>query len=109
MAGTDVEQGLGLADAIRLIRDDLLTARAEGANQDIQLPVASLTVELHVAATRTREGKAGFRVPFIEAELGGKLGSERESMQKVTVTFGEPVDRNGNPVKVARGSDEKPK
>jgi hypothetical protein len=105
--GEDV--GLGLAEAIEALRDDLMTARAAGAGQDVQLPVQSLTVELHVTATRTRGGKAGFRVPFVGAELGGEAGSKRESVQTVTVTFGEPVDRSGNPVKVAHGSDQKKK
>lgn len=104
---TDEDLGLGLAEAIRLIREDLMAARAAGADEDIQLPVESLTVELHVAATRTRGGKAGFRVPFVNAELGGEAAWERESVQTVTVTFGEPVDRSGNPVKVAQGSDQK--
>ena len=30
-----------------------------------------MTVELTVTATRTREGKAGFKVPIVEVELGG--------------------------------------
>jgi hypothetical protein len=106
---SEEQQGLGLAQAIQSIRDDLLTARAAAADKDIQLPVESLTVELHVTATRTADGHAGFRVPVIDVEFGGKRGSEHESMQKVTVTFGEPVDRNGNPVKVARGGEEKPR
>src|SRR3954469_23718270 len=105
MPDTGDEAGLALAEAIEAIRDDLVAARAAGAGQDIQLPVESLTVELHVTATRTRGGKAGFRVPFVGAELGGGAGSTRESVQTVTVTFGEPVDRSGNPVKVAQGSD----
>ena len=109
MTDTDGVAGLGLAEAIGAIRDDLITARAAGANAAIQLPVESLTVELHVTATRTRGGKAGFRVPFVGAELGGEAGSTRESVQTVTVTSGEPVDRSGTPVKVAQGSDQKKK
>lgn len=45
MAGTDEEQGLGLglAEAIRLIREDLLTARAAGAGRGrrwVRFPMA---------------------------------------------------------------------
>ena len=39
--------GLGLADAIGLLRDELLKARAAGADSDIQLPVESMTVDLN--------------------------------------------------------------
>ena len=102
------EYGLGLSDAIGMLRDELLKARAVGANSDIQLPVESMTVVLTVEATRSLEGKAGFKVPVVELELGGGGSRQRSSGQTVTVVFGEPVDRQGRSVKVARASD-KPK
>jgi hypothetical protein len=98
--------GLGLAEAIKALRDDLLKARAAGAESEIQLPVESMTVELMVTATRTREGKAGFKVPFVPVEAGGSGSRERGTGQTVTVVFGGPVDREGRPVKVARASSE---
>jgi hypothetical protein len=106
MADRESVDGLGLAEAIEALRDDLLKARAEGATSDIQLPVESMTVELTVTATRTREGKAGFKVPFVPVELGGGGSRERGTGQKVTVVFGGPVDREGRPVKVAQATDE---
>lgn len=96
--------GLGLADAIGLLRDELLAAQAAGAGSDIQLPIESMTVELKVTATRSVDGKAGFRVPIVDLELGGGAGRERGSEQTVTVVFGGPVDRDGHPVKVAQES-----
>jgi len=96
--------GLGLADAIGLLRDDLLKAQAAGAGSEIQLPVESMTVELRITATRSKDGKAGFKVPIVELELGGGAGQERSSGQTVTVVFGGPVDREGRPVKVAQES-----
>jgi hypothetical protein len=106
MAGREVGSvdGLGLADAIRLLRDELLEAQASGAGSDIQLPVDSMTVELKVTATRTMDGKAGFKVPIVDLELGGGAGRERGSEQTVTVVFGSPVDRDGHPVRVAHES-----
>jgi hypothetical protein len=97
--------GLGLADAIGLLRDELLRARAAGAGADIQLPVESMTVQLTVTATRSADGRAGFRVPVVDLELGGGASRERGSQQVVTVVFGAPVDRAGNPVKVAAAGD----
>ena len=96
--------GLGLADAIGLLRDELLQAQAAGAGSEIQLPVESMTVVLKVTATRSASGKAGFKVPVVELELGGGAGRERGSEQTVTVVFGGPVDRAGRPVKVAQES-----
>jgi len=108
MADKDADplDGVGLADAIRMLRDELLKARASGAGSDIQLPVESMTVVLTVEATRSLEGKAGFKVPVVELELGGGGGRQRSSGQTVTVVFGEPVDRQGRPVKVARVTGE---
>jgi Trypsin-co-occurring domain 2 len=88
--------GLELAEAIEALRNNLLKARAEGATSDIQLPVESMTVELTVTATRTREGKAGFKVPFVPLEVGGGGSRERGTGQTVTVVFGGPVDREGS-------------
>jgi Trypsin-co-occurring domain 2 len=101
-----LRDGLGLADAIGLLRDELLKARADGAGSDIQLPVESMTVVLTVEATRSLEGKAGFRVPVVELELGGGGSRQRSTGQTVTVVFGEPVDRDGRPVKVAKTSSQ---
>ena len=96
--------GLGLADAIGLLREELLQAQAAGAGSEIQLPVESMTVVLKVTATRSVDGKAGFKVPIVDLELGGGAGRERGSEQTVTVVFGGPVDREGRPVKVAQES-----
>jgi Trypsin-co-occurring domain 2 len=99
--------GLGLADAIELLRDELLRARAAGADSDVQLPVESMTVELTVTATRSLDGKAGFMVPVVGLQLGGGGAREHGSEQKVTVVFGGPVDRAGRPVKVAQPSSDR--
>jgi hypothetical protein len=106
MADQGSVEGLGLAEAIAALRDDLLRARTAGATSEIQLPVESMTVELTVTATRSREGRAGFKVPIVEVELGGGGSRERGTGQKVTVVFGGPVDREGKPVKVAQATSE---
>ncbi|WP_328654432.1 hypothetical protein OG598_11730 [Micromonospora sp. NBC_00330] len=103
---TKASDGIGLAEAIAALRDELLEARAKGSSSDIQLPVESMTVELTVTATRSAEGKAGFKVPIVEVELGGGGSRERAEEQKVTVVFGSPIDRSGRPVKVASSGDE---
>jgi Trypsin-co-occurring domain 2 len=100
--------GLGLAEAIGLLRDELLKAREAGAASDIQLPVDSLTVELGVTATRSVDGKAGFVVPVVGVHLGGGVSLDRASEQKVTVVFGPPVGRDGVEIKVASAADAEP-
>ena len=88
-----------------VLRDELLRARAAGSSSEIQLPVESMTVELKITATRSADGKAGFKVPIVNLEMGGGGARERRSEQTVTVVFGGPVDRSGKPVKVASADD----
>ena len=97
--------GLRLGDAIAMLREELLRARAAGSSSEIQLPVESITVKLKVTATRSANGKAGFKVPIVNLELGGGGARERGSEQTVTVVFGGPVDRSGRPVKVASADE----
>lgn len=104
-SGAGEIDGVGLAEAIAGLRADLLEARQAGAGAEIQLPVESMTVELKVVVSKGADGKAGFKVPIINAELGGGANWKNEATQIVTVTFGAPVDRDGNPVRVASGSD----
>jgi hypothetical protein len=102
----ELSEGIGLADAIAALRDELLRARAAGAGRQIQLPVESMTVELTVTATRSADGRAGFKVPVVQVELGGGGSRQHGNEQKVTVVFGGPVDRSGRPVTVADAGDE---
>lgn len=99
--------GIGLADALEALRAELASAQTKAAGTDIRFPIETLTVELKVGVTRSAEGKAGFRVPFVGAELGGSTGNNRETLQTVTLVMGAPVDRDGRPVKVAQSSRQR--
>ncbi len=98
-------EGIGLDEALEALRAELASARVKAAGQDLQFPIESLTVELKVGVTRSKEGKAGFHVPLIEAQLGGSVGVDRQALQTVTLVLAAPVDEHGNPVKVASASD----
>lgn len=100
------EESIGLDVAIEMLRRDFENAIRAGAKAPVQFPVKDVTVELSVVVTTTKEGEAGFAVPFVNAKLGGSIGRTGENSQKVTVTFGGPVDRNGNPIKVAALGDQ---
>lgn len=105
MVESDVP-GIGLSEAIQGLRAELVAAMAEGAGEPIQFPIAKMTVELQTVATKGVDGKAGFRVPVVEVELGGGAKWQHESSQTVTIEFGSPVDREGHPVKVASASNQ---
>jgi hypothetical protein len=107
MADADQEvPGIGLTEAVQTLRAELLAAQRDPNHQDIQFPIQSITIELKVAATRSADGKAGFKVPFVHAELGAAAGLQKERLQAITVVFDTPVDQAGNPVKVVSAGDE---
>lgn len=99
------DQGIGLADAIAMLRSDVLKAHAAATGKGLQLPVKSMALELKVAATKSADGKAGFCVPFVNVELGGSAGWQQETLQTLTVTFGAPIDDKGDPVKVSSSAE----
>lgn len=70
MGAQDV-QGVGLADAVQAIRADLEAAQVAGQGADLRFPVQKVTIVLQVVATRSGEGRVGFRVPFAGVEVGG--------------------------------------
>ena len=99
--------GIGLDDALEALRADLASARLKAAGTDLQFPIETLSVELKVGVTRSKERKAGFHVPLVEVKLGGSVGVDRQTLQTVTLVLGPPVDKDGSPVKVASASDQR--
>lgn len=99
------QAGLGLADAIRSLRQEILQAQAD-ATTGLRFPVESITVELQVVATREGSGKAGFKVPVVNLEVGAEGKLTKETTHSVTVVFGGPVDAAGAPIPVAQDSAE---
>lgn len=97
--------GIGLQEAVEAVRADLLAAQASRKDADIQLPLQKVAIQLQVVATHEAGGQAGFRVPFVNFELGGSASITSGQTSTVTVEFGVPLDRHGNPVKIAQGSD----
>lgn len=97
---------IDLTETIEALRDELRSAVLAGDDADIQFPVTGVQVEFQVGVTKSADGKAG--VKFWLVEFGGSAGYAAESVQKVVVSFGPPVDRAGVPVKVARQAERKP-
>jgi hypothetical protein len=98
--------GIGLADAIEMLRTEVLTAQLQAAGADAQFPIQTLTVQLKVGLTKLADGKLGFKVPFVGAEIGASGGLHQETVQTVTLVLGPPVNRAGRPIMVAEETDE---
>lgn len=84
------DSGFGLSEAIQAIRRELQEAHEAGSGLEPRLPLVSVTVELQVAATREAGGRAGFRVPVVDLEIGGTVGWQRLTTHTVRVVLGPP-------------------
>jgi hypothetical protein len=78
-----------LADTIAAVRRELASAQAAGQEQAVQFRTGPVELEFDVAVTRTRGGQAGVQIWVLT--LGGKLGREHATTQRIKVTL-QPVD-----------------
>jgi len=97
---------IGLVEAIAALRAELAEAAAEGEDQDIQFPVDNVALEFQVGMTRDVHGEGKLR--FWVLELGAGGGYEAQSIQKVTLGLGAPVDAYGQTLKIGRRLREEP-
>lgn len=97
--------GWGLEQAIEALREDLTKASKAGGD-GVKFPVTSVTVELNVVATKSKNGKAGFKVPWVNVELGGEMAKSNQITNTLTIVLGPPVDAQGNQVRVGETSDQ---
>lgn len=99
--------GIDLADAIEVLRAEVMAAQLKSAGTEVQFPIQTLTIELKVGLTKMADGKAGFKVPFVGAEIGASASLHQNTAQTVTIVLGPPVDQEGRAIKVARTTDQR--
>jgi hypothetical protein len=98
--------GIPLVETIEALRTQLSEVVAAGADQEIQFPVDGVELEFHVGVTRSVAGNGGVR--FWVVDLGASASYAVESIHKVNVSLGAPVDATGQTIKVRRTMSEKP-
>jgi hypothetical protein len=97
---------IGLVEAIASLRAELADAVEEAGNEDIKFPVAQIDLEFQVGVTRDVHGSG--KLKFWVLELGASGGYEAETIQKITIGLGAPVDAGGEPIKIRRSMPDKP-
>lgn len=75
---------VGLADAIRALREELITVITEGESEPIRFRLAPIELSLQVAVTKEAQGKIGWKV----LGLGGSYESATTQTLKLRL---EPV------------------
>ncbi|MEV0332394.1 trypco2 family protein [Nocardia sp. NPDC050717] len=90
-----------LADAVAALRDELLTAAAQGAGAGLNFEVGPIELSFEVELRRDASVKAGFKAWVVNGEA--KAGLAYAHTQRVTLTL-TPKNPSGGGVLV--GSDQ---
>jgi hypothetical protein len=90
-----------LADAVAVLRDELVAAAARGAGQQVRFTVGPVELEFDVELREDSGVKAGFRAWVVTAE--GGVGSSAARTQRVKVTL-TPHHADGSDVDVRGGA-----
>jgi len=103
IAGVGME--IELADAVAVVRDELLTAAARGAGADVEFVVGPVELEFSVELKADAKAKTGFKAWVISGDVEAGVGRARTHRVKVTLT---PKRRGGGDLLVsAERGDER--
>ncbi|HEY1616400.1 MAG TPA: trypco2 family protein [Streptosporangiaceae bacterium] len=91
MTGTEgTEPGIGLADAIRAVREELLQAIEEGADSPLAFTARRVDLTFEVVFTSGKGGGAGIKAWVLSADFHGDKSTVTKHKVKVRLA---PVDR----------------
>ncbi|MFH8616659.1 trypco2 family protein [Streptomyces sp. NPDC017979] len=101
---TDEVPGVPLATWIQALRTELQNAQQAGANAALNFRVGDVELELDLATTEGRDGKAGVR--FWVLDVGAAATRQSVATQRVRITLtplGTPDARGDRSVEVGEG------
>ncbi|MCF3102338.1 hypothetical protein IPZ58_12175 [Streptomyces roseoverticillatus] len=87
-----------LAQAVQAVRDELMSAAAQGAGSDIAFKVGPIALEFTVELKKDARARGGIRAFVVSGETDA--GMSRTRTHRVSLTL-EPVQANGEPVLIA--------
>jgi hypothetical protein len=100
------EAWVGLGDAVRALRDELISAQAPAPDETMRFELGPIEMEFALTAARAVDGKAGVRFGVVTVGAGGSLSSESVHRVKFVLT---PKDKTtGGPVEIASRLDAIP-
>ncbi|MCX4765074.1 hypothetical protein OG562_29695 [Streptomyces sp. NBC_01275] len=90
---------LELADAVQLVRDELLRASAAAADEDLRFEVGPIGMEFTVELRRDVTVKTGFRAWVVSGDVEGKGGRTRTHKVSLSLT---PKRADGTSVEISQ-------
>ncbi|GAB7109655.1 hypothetical protein JCM4814A_79700 [Streptomyces phaeofaciens JCM 4814] len=90
-----------LADAVAVLREEVLEAAARGAGQDIAFKVGFFELEFMVELRQDARAKAGFKAWVVSGEAEGGVARGTTQLVRITLT---PQRPNGGDILIQSGS-----
>jgi hypothetical protein len=87
-----------LADAVAVVRDELVEAAARGIGHDVEFVVGPIELEFAVELRQDAKAKAGFKAWVLTGEAEAGAGRTRKHRVTITLT---PRGRGGGDLLVA--------
>lgn len=89
---------LELAEVIKALRQELITAQQEGTGKDIRFNVNNVEVELETVVEIAGDGKGGFKIRFGVVEANAEAGGhyKNATKQRIKLSLG-AVNLTKNP------------
>jgi hypothetical protein len=89
---------IGVADAVRALRDELTAAIAAGRDEDLRFRVGPVEMEFQVAVARETSGSGKIRFWVVDMGASGKVTSTATHKVKLSL---EPISASGGDIDVA--------
>ena len=101
---TDDDPGLGLADAIQLVRSELQQAMEDGRSSPLAFTAGPVQMEFEVAFTTGKEGGGGIQAWVLSVDFKGSRSTATTHRITISLT---PKDRaTGKDIEVSDVSPE---
>lgn len=98
--------GVGLAEAIDVVRRELRRAQDAAKPDDVRFGVGTVELELTVEIVKTKGAEASVKVLNV-LSLGGQGEASRGEVNRVKVVL-TPLGADGRPLEVASAGDRRP-
>jgi hypothetical protein len=96
---------IGLANAIQAVRQELATAMAAGAKEEIRFQVSSVELQFQVVVSKSADASGKVRFWVVDVGAGGTV--ERAATHTIQVQL-DPITSQGEEVEVRSKESQEP-